>query len=389
VEKTIELRVGEGGQRLDKYVARMALDLSRSRAHKLIEEGLVTVNGRIARPSYRLEVGDLVAVCIPPTEPLEVRPESIPLDIVYEDEDIIVVDKPAGMVVHPAYGHRTGTLVNAVLAYCPDLAGAEGDGSTELAEVLRPGIVHRLDKDTSGLIIVAKNDSARRRLQRQFKRREVKKVYVALLEGRLDPVQGVIEAPIGRDKKRRKRMAVMEGGREARTRYRVLEHFDKAQYKHFGGEGGKAPRAYTLVEAEPETGRTHQVRVHFASIGHPLAGDPVYGFRKQRLSSLRRQFLHSQTLGFRLPRTDEYVELTAELPDDLRVVLEGLRWGNSGELRGTEGNSWELEQERAEAMARLMGHAGAVNLGHPTGADNESIDVDLAQEYGSIHEVQS
>ena len=308
MEQVIELRVGEGGQRLDKHVAQMVPDLSRSRAQKLIEEGLVTVNGGIAKPSYRVEVGDLVVVRIPPPETLEVWPESIPLDIVYEDEGIIVVNKPPGMVVHPAYGHRTGTLVNAVLAHCPDLARAE--------DALRPGIVHRLDKDTSGLIIVAKNDSARRHLQRQFKRREVKKVYVALLEGHLEPVRGVIEAPIGRDKKRRKRMAVVEGGREARTEYRVVEYF---------GDAGTRSRPYTLVEAAPKTGRTHQVRVHFASIGHPLAGDPVYGFRKQRLSSLRRQFLHARTLGFRLPGSDEYIELTAELPDDLGGVLEELR----------------------------------------------------------------
>jgi len=309
VEKTIELRVSEGGQRLDKYVAQMVSDLSRSRAQKLIGEGLVTVNDGIAKPSYRLEVGDLVVVRIPLPEPMEVKPQAIPLDIVYEDEDIIVVNKPAGMVVHPAYGHRTGTLVNAVLAHCPALAGVGDD--------LRPGIVHRLDKDTSGLIIVAKNDAAWRRLQRQFKRREVHKVYVALLEGCLEPAQGIIEAPIGRDKKRRKRMAVVEGGREARTEYRVMEYF--------GVEVGKVSRPYTLVEAEPRTGRTHQVRVHFASIGYPLAGDPVYGFRKQRLSRLRRQFLHARTLGFRLPGSDEYVELTVELADDLRAVLEELR----------------------------------------------------------------
>ncbi len=333
MEQVIELRVSEGGQRLDKYVAQVVSDLSRSRAQKLIEEGLITVNGEAAKSSYRVEVGDLVAVYIPPAETAEVRPEAIPLDIVYEDRDIIVVNKPAGMVVHPAYGHRTGTLVNAVLAHCPDLAGAEGDGPTEpilsrspelvegvaegLAEVLRPGIVHRLDKDTSGLIIVAKNGAARQHLQRQFKRQEVKKVYVALLEGRLEPARGIIEAPIGRDKKRRQRMVVMERGREARTEYRVLEYFSSG--------AGKASHFYTLVEAAPQTGRTHQVRVHFASIGHPLAGDLVYGFRKQRLSGLRRQFLHAQTLGFRLPGTDEYIELTAELPDDLRAVLEELR----------------------------------------------------------------
>ena len=310
IEKTIRLLAAEGGQRVDKYIVRETPDLSRSVVQRLIKEGRVTVGGEPTKPSYQVEAGDEIVVRVPPPEPMEVvKPEAIPLDIVYEDDDIIVVNKPAGMVVHPAYGHRTGTLVNAILARCPDLAGAEGD--------LRPGIVHRLDKDTSGLIIVAKNDSARRHLQRQFKRREVRKVYVALLEGHLEPLQGVVEAPIGRDKKRRKRMAVVEGGREAHTEYRVAEYFD--------GRMGKVSRLYTLVEAEPKTGRTHQVRVHFASIGHPLTGDPVYGFRKQRLSGLHRQFLHAQTLGFRLPGSGEYIELTAELPDDLRAVLEELR----------------------------------------------------------------
>jgi 23S rRNA pseudouridine1911/1915/1917 synthase len=307
--RIIELIVSEPGQRLDRYVAQMVTDLSRSRVQRLIEEGLITVNGGTAKPSYRLEIGDLVVVHVPPAEAVEVRPETIPLDVVYEDADIIVVNKPAGMVVHPSYGHHTGTLVNAILARCPDLAGVEGN--------LRPGIVHRLDKDTSGLIIVAKNDAARLHLQRQFKLREVKKVYLALVEGCLEPTRGVIEAPIGRDRKRRKRMAVIEGGREARTEYRVVEYLtDRLD---------RIPRLYTLVEAEPRTGRTHQVRVHFASIGHPLAGDRVYGFRKQHLSGLRRQFLHAQTLGFRLPSSDEYIELSAELPDDLRVVLEELR----------------------------------------------------------------
>lgn len=308
-EQIIRLLVAEGGQRLDKYIAEDIPDLSRSMAQRLIKEGRVTVGGEATKPSYPVQEGDEIVVCVPPSEPIEVKPEAIPLDIVYEDEDLIVVNKPAGMVVHPAYGHRTGTLANAVLAHCPDLAGVKGD--------LRSGIVHRLDKDTSGLIIVAKNDLARRHLQRQFKRREVKKVYVALLEGRLEPARGVIEAPIGRDKKRRKRMAVVEGGREARTEYRVVEYFSHVT--------GKVPRTYTLVEAEPKTGRTHQVRVHFASIGHPLTGDLVYGFRKQRLSGLQRQFLHARTLGFRLPGSDEYIELTAELPDDLRGVLEELR----------------------------------------------------------------
>ncbi|MFQ5812390.1 MAG: RluA family pseudouridine synthase [Anaerolineae bacterium] len=308
MDRIIELHVAEAGQRIDKYIADEIPDLSRSRVQRLIKEGRVTVGGEATKSSHQVEAGDEIVVRIPPPEPLEVRPEPIPLDIVHEDEDIIVVNKPAGMVVHPAYGHRTGTLVNAVLAHCPDLAG--------VGDARRPGIVHRLDKDTSGLIIVAKNDPSRRHLQRQFKRREVKKIYVALLEGRLEPVRGVIEAPIGRDKKRRKRMAVVKGGREARTEYWVVEYFDRA---------GTRSRSHTLVEAQPKTGRTHQVRVHFASIGHPLVGDPVYGFRKQRLSSLRRQFLHARTLGFRLPGSDEYIEITAELPDDLKVVLEELR----------------------------------------------------------------
>ena len=308
MERIVELHVTKAGQRIDKYIAEQVPNLSRSMVQRLIREGRVTVGGKATKPSYQVEAGDEIVVRIPPPEPSEVEREPIPLDIVYEDEDIIVVNKPAGMVVHPAYGHRTGTLVNAILAHCPDLAVTEGD--------FRPGIVHRLDKDTSGLIIVAKHDAARRHLQRQFKRREVKKVYLALLEGRLEPVRGVIEAPIGRDKKRRKRMAVVEGGREARTEYRVVEYF--------GGGAGHRARPYTLVEAEPKTGRTHQVRVHFASIGHPLAGDPVYGFRKQRLSGLQRQFLHARTLSFRLPGSDEHIELTAELPDDLRGVLEEL-----------------------------------------------------------------
>ncbi len=309
MEKTVELRVSESGERLDKYVAQAVPDLSRSRAQRLIEDGLIAVNGEVVKPSYRVEVGDLVMVHIPPPEPVEVRPEPIPLDIIYEDDNIIVVNKPAGMVVHPAYGHSTGTLVNAVLAHCPELAKAEDE--------LRPGIVHRLDKDTSGLIIVAKNEGARRHLQRQFKARVVRKVYVALLEGWLEPARGVIEAPIGRDKKRRKRMAVVKEGREARTEYRVVEYF--------GHEASRVSPPYTLVEAEPKTGRTHQVRVHFASINHPVAGDRVYGFRKRRPRGLSRQFLHAQTLGFRLPGSDEYIELTTGLPDDLRVVLEELR----------------------------------------------------------------
>ena len=300
MERVIELRVAEAGQRIDKYIAAEVPDLSRSLIQRLIKEGLVTVNGAMTKASYRVKAGDEISIRVPPPEETELVAEHMPLDIVYEDQDIIVVNKPAGMVVHPAYGHRSGTLVNAILAHCPELAGLDG--------TQRPGIVHRLDKDTSGLIIVAKNEAAKQSLQRQFKGREVKKVYLALVEGRLEPERGIIEAPIGRDPKRRKRMAVVPGGREARTEFRVLERFP----------------AHTLVEVEPKTGRTHQVRVHFTFIGHPVAGDRVYGFRKQRLE-LERQFLHAQTLGFKLPSSGRYVEFTAELPEDLREILEGLK----------------------------------------------------------------
>lgn len=315
--KYVHLLVAKSGQRLDKYIAQEVPGLSRSLVQRLIHAGLVTVNGQTVKASRKVEVGDTIVLCVPPPEPLEVRPEAIPLDIVYEDADLVVVNKPAGMVVHPAYGHQTGTLVNAILAHCPEIA--------DVGDTLRSGIVHRLDKDTSGLIIVAKNDVARQHLQRQFKRREVKKVYLALLEGHLEPSQGLIEAPIGRDSRRRKRMAVVraeKGGREARTEYRVTEYFAL--------QGSGMSRLYTLVEAEPVTGRTHQVRVHFAFIGHPLVGDSVYGRRRQRLADyglppLGRQFLHAQSLGLRLPRSNQYVEFRAELPPDLREVLGKLR----------------------------------------------------------------
>lgn len=301
MERAIELRVEQGGPRVDKYIAQEIPDLSRSLVKKLLDEGRVTVDGNVPKASYKVEAGDVIVVRVPPPEPTEIRAEDIPLKILYEDADIVVVDKPAGMVVHPAHGHRSGTLVNALLAHCTDLSGIGG--------ALRPGIVHRLDKDTSGLLLVAKNDVAHRHLQRQFKQRLVHKIYLALTEGLLPTPRGVIDAPIGRDPQQRKRMAVLpRGGREARTEYRVLEHFAQ----------------HTLVEAEPVTGRTHQIRIHFASIGHPLAGDRVYGFRKQRLP-LRRQFLHAARIAFTLPSSGEPLEFTSELPDDLAAVLHDLR----------------------------------------------------------------
>ncbi len=294
------------GERLDKWLARQLPDHSRTEIQRWIKEGLVRVNGRASKPGYKLEPGDVVEVDIPAPVPYEgVKPEPIPLNIVYEDEDVIVIDKPAGMVVHPAPGHTRGTLVNALLYHFPNLEGIGG--------VERPGIVHRLDKDTSGLILVAKNSRAHRELQRQFKAREIEKAYLALVEGHLQPKVGRIEAPIGRDKRHRKRMAVARDGREAVTEYTVIAYYGN----------------YTLVEARPLTGRTHQIRVHFAFIGHPLAGDTVYGRRKQKLKPwLKRHFLHAHRLRFRLPSTGEWVEFTSPLPEDLQRVLEKLQTSN-------------------------------------------------------------
>lgn len=299
-ERIISLAFERGGERLDKALAAALPDLSRSQIQRLIKGAYVTVEGRVAKPSTRLEPGDRVIVRLPPPQPTALVAEAIPLDIVYEDADILVVNKPAGMVVHPAHGHASGTLVNAVLAHCPELEGVGGEQ--------RPGIVHRLDKDTSGLIVIAKNDRAHRELQRQFKAREVAKAYLALVEGRVSPQRGIIEAPIGRDPVHRQRMAVVRNGREAVTRYMVLETFPE----------------YTLVEVEPVTGRTHQIRLHLAFIGHPVVGDRVYGRRKQRLS-LNRHFLHAHRLTLTLPGTGERRTFIAPLPPELEAVLAELR----------------------------------------------------------------
>jgi 23S rRNA pseudouridine1911/1915/1917 synthase len=280
--------------RLDLYVARHCPDVSRSRAHRLIEDGLVTVNGRAAKPSRPLQRGDRVLVRVPPPSPLDLVPEAIPLSIVYEDDDLLVVDKPAGLAVHPGAGRSRHTLVNALLAHCPDLAGIGG--------VLRPGIVHRLDKDTSGLLLVAKNDRAHAALSRQLKERTVEKGYLALVTGRLEPGEGVIEGAIGRDPRNRRRMAVVEGGRPARTAYRVRER----------------PHDCTLVEVTPSTGRTHQIRVHLAAVGHPIVGDALYG----RPSALvGRQFLHACWLGFRHPADGRSLHFESPLPADLQQAL--------------------------------------------------------------------
>lgn len=282
------------GPRLDKYLAQECPTLSRSYIQKLIEEGHVTVNDKLTKASYKLNPDDRIDVTIPPPTPSHLTPEDMPLSIAYEDEDLVVVDKPAGLTVHPGPGHPNHTLANAILAHCPQLRGISGS--------MRPGIVHRLDKDTSGLIVVAKNDKAHRYLSRQIKERSIMKRYLALVKGHLHPKEGSIEGPIGRDPRNRKRMAITAKGREALTHYLVLQYWDQC----------------TLVEVSPHTGRTHQIRVHLSSLGHPVMGDPTYGGKSPLLT---RQFLHAHILGFKLPRTGEYKEFTSELPQDLRDVL--------------------------------------------------------------------
>lgn len=297
METRLDLIIETPGTRLDTCVAQQG-GISRAWSQKLIEEGMVTVNGRSAKASQKLNAGDRVTAQISHPAPVPLDAEDIPVTVIYEDGDLIVVDKPAGLLVHPAAGQYTGTLVNALLAHCPDLGGVAGS--------LRPGIVQRLDRDTSGLMVVAKNDGAQMSLSRQIKERTVMKAYLALVAGALSPERGAVEAPVGRHPKDRKRMAVVEGGREARTQYRVIEYLADCTY----------------LEALPETGRTHQIRVHFSAIGHPVVGDRVYG-RKSPV--VGRQFLHSHRLGFDLPSSGEPVEFTSDLPEDLEQALSRLR----------------------------------------------------------------
>ncbi|HHN93381.1 MAG TPA: RluA family pseudouridine synthase [Anaerolineae bacterium] len=290
----------EAEERLDRVLTAHAPDLSRAQAQRLIKDGAVTVNERGSKPSYRVQPGDRVTAQIPHALPAPPAPEPIPLKIIYEDSFLLVVDKPAGMVVHPALGHATGTLVNALLARYPSIA--------EVGGAERAGIVHRLDKDTSGLLLVAKDEETRAALQRQFKRRQVSKTYLALVEDLVQPQEGIIEAPIGRDKRQRKKMAVVSTGRPARTAYRVVEYF----------------REHTLLEVRPHTGRTHQVRVHLAWLGYPVVGDAVYGRRRQRLLT-DRHFLHAARLEFTHPASGEKVAFEAPLPRQLAALLKRLR----------------------------------------------------------------
>ena len=294
----MEVIIKEAGVRLDKAVADLT-DMSRSLANEQIKNGQILVNGQAKKAKYTVKEGDVISYELPEPEVVEYVAEDIPLEIVYQDEDVAVVNKPQGMVVHPSAGHTSGTLVNALMYHIKDLSGING--------VLRPGIVHRIDKDTSGLLMIAKNDQAHVALADELKDKKSLRKYWAIVHGNLPNDRGVIEAPIGRSEKDRKKQAVTAKGKPALTRFQVLERFGD----------------YSLVELQLETGRTHQIRVHMAYIGHPVAGDEVYGPRKTLKG--HGQFLHARTLGFTHPRTGEVLEFTAEAPAIFQETLDKLR----------------------------------------------------------------
>ncbi len=287
------------GRRLDVFLADREKELSRSHIQKLIEGGAVLVNGRAVKANYKLRTGDSVEIHVPEVQAWKILPEAIPLDVLYEDEDIIVINKARGMVVHPAAGVSSGTLVNALLYHCKDLSGING--------VIRPGIVHRLDKDTSGVMVAAKNDAAHVDLAEQIRLKTAHRIYQALVLGTIAEEKGVIRAPIGRHPTERKKMAVVPNGKEATTFFHVLERFS----------------SYTFVECRLQTGRTHQIRVHMAYIGHPLLGDPKYG--KKSPFAIEGQALHSAELMLTHPRTKERLRFAAAMPADMEEILRTLR----------------------------------------------------------------
>jgi len=298
--ETFVVDAPEEGQRLDRLLAERLSEISRSYVQSLIDDGYVAVDGRTRKASYRVHAGETLAVLIPPPTPIDPEPEAIPLTIVYEDADVLVIDKPAGMVTHPAPGHEHGTVVNAVLAHAPEV---HINGS------IRPGIVHRLDKDTSGLLIVAKHERALALLAAQFQERRTVKRYIARVDGEIEPDEGTIDVPIGRDPRARQRMAAIREGRSAISHFAVRDRFV----------------GYTLADVRIETGRTHQIRVHLAFIGHPVTGDVVYG--EPRVAArlpLGRQFLHAAGLGLTLPN-GEWHDFTASLPVELEETLAILR----------------------------------------------------------------
>lgn len=286
--------------RFDKCIATLQSDLSRTRIQQLIEGGNATVNGKVQKCNYKVKEGDTVFLSLPENEELQVLPENIPLDVRYEDHDVIVINKPRGMVVHPANGNPDGTLVNALLYHCKDLSGING--------VLRPGIVHRIDKDTSGLLVVAKNDQAHASLSKQLKDKTLHRAYYALIHGVLPHDYGTIDAPIGRDEKdRQKMMVTANNSKPARTHFKVMERF----------------RNYTFVECRLETGRTHQIRVHMQYIKHPVVGDPKYAMRKTM--AVGGQLLHAHELSFVHPTSQELITVNAELPEVFQEILQTLQ----------------------------------------------------------------
>ena len=293
---------GETGVRIDRCLSDKYEDLSRSYLQKLLKEQRITVNGKPVKANYKLQTGDQVQITVPDLSEPDILPENIPLDILYEDEDILVVNKPKGMVVHPANGHICGTLVNAILYHCQgNLSGING--------VMRPGIVHRIDKDTTGALLVCKNDTAHRDLAQQLKDHSIKRRYRAIVWGNIKEEEGTIEGPIGRHPVDRKKMAInYKNGKDAVTHYKVLERFGNATY----------------IECRLETGRTHQIRVHMTNIGHPLLGDEIYGSGKNPYH-LQGQTLHAMILGFVHPRTGKYMEFSAPLPEYFVNLLEKLR----------------------------------------------------------------
>ena len=304
-ERRFKIEAGEAGGRIDKCIANnLGEDYSRTYVKFLMENGFVLVNGKAAKPKYISQVEDEIILSLAPLPKDEaMEPEDIPLDIIFEDEHLIVVNKPAGMVVHPAAGNWSGTLVNALLFHCGKLA--------ECDDELRPGIVHRLDKDTSGVIVIAKNDRAMRSLAKQFQERQVKKKYVVLVKGRVEMDNGLIEASVGRHPVNRRKMAVnVEDAKEAKTVYHVIKRF----------------RGFTHLEVCPETGRMHQIRVHMEHIGYPVLGDHVYG----RDRKLERQALHAEMLGFTHPDSGKYVEFHAPVPDDMRKFIEQAKEKDKG-----------------------------------------------------------
>lgn len=300
IEKIVE--AADIGSRLDKYLAMMLPDLTRTRIQQFINDGLVLVNGKTEKNSYKVQNEDLIEIELPEDKEMEILPEDIPLDIVYEDADVIVVNKSNGMIVHPSVGINSGTLVNALLYHCQDLSGING--------IIRPGIVHRIDKETSGLLMVAKNDKAHHHLSDQLRDHSVERSYIALVHGNIAHEFGTIDAPIGRDTKDRQKMTVTDhNSKQARTNFRVLERFEKEDL--------------TLIECRLETGRTHQIRVHMAFIDHPVYGDPKYGYRRD--DHTFGQYLHAKTLGFVHPTTNEVMTFEAELPKEFEEKLKELR----------------------------------------------------------------